>query len=125
MFFSVSILVTSSIIFEAVELSVFTIISATISVKSSTIGISVIFSSCIFTASIVCSIKRSFISSSIMSIFVGSVSTIAFNTLADKFCFSSVDDLLTSSTTLLTMSSLVTATTFAIKSTSSFDALAF
>ena len=49
----------------------------------------------------------------------------ALKTFAERDCFSSVDDLLTSSTTIFAILSFTVATTWAIKSTSSFDADAF
>ena len=82
-FESVSVLFTSLIIFDAVAVSVFTIISDTRSVKSCSVLIS-FDSCCLLVASIVCSIKVSFICSSIAFILSGSVSTIAFKTFADN-----------------------------------------
>ena len=122
---SVSIFETSSINFDAVLLSVLTIIAATASVKSSSKAMFVSVSCWVFTASTVCLITTSFISSLIISILLGWVSTIALRTFADKSCFSAVLFLLTSSTTLFANSSLATDTTLAIKFASSFDVDAF
>ena len=117
---SVVELFTSSIILEPVSVLVLTIISEIILVISCVCSIPV--PSCWFCAdTIVWAIMVSLTSSLIISILPESLSTIAFKTLADKVCLSSVEVLLTSSTTLLTNSSLAPATTFAIRFASSCE----